>query len=145
MKRSIAWALAVGAPIVVAATIVGVVGPARIVALARHRTAMDVCRRLEEKRVAIGCADGGAPHGIGGDAKEYVTFDLPDVPGKTGQVLWFSDDDAFARTEEAFANAQALAGRHRYGNPSSRIFVQLNSQATDFDGYAARQVVDEAD
>jgi hypothetical protein len=103
--------------------------------------AVDVCAKLVATGVAANCKT-DAPGGIGAAAKERVVFDLPSVPGQTGQVLRFEKADFYDSTEKAFAGAAALAGRHQYGSRKALIFVQLNSDASDETGAKAKAVVD---
>jgi hypothetical protein len=108
---------------------------------AKKPSAGDVCSKLEAAQVATGCkAD--APAGLGAAAKERVVFDLPSVPGKTGQVLTFDTTENFDATVKAFDAAAVLAGRHRYNNPKKLVFVQLNSETPDATGLAAKAIVD---
>ncbi len=111
------------------------------VGCSKKPTAMEVCKQVESSGVASGCrAD--TPNGIGAAASEKVSFDLPSVPGKTGAVFGFADDEAYDKTEKAFAAAAVLAGPHRYGSKKARSFVQINSGLSAADGAKAKAVVD---
>lgn len=68
-------------------------------------------------------------------------FDLPSVPGKTGQVLRFAKSSDYEATVKAFDAAAVLAGRHRYGSSKALIFVQLNSEASSDVGAKAEGIV----
>lgn len=104
-------------------------------------SAMDVCKRLASDGVAANC-ETAPPKGIGIGAREKATFDLKSVKGKTGQVLAFDDDANFEKTVQAFEAEKKLAGPHRYGSSTARIFVQLNAEATDDDGKKSKAIVD---
>ncbi|HEY4158501.1 MAG TPA: hypothetical protein VGM29_10400 [Polyangiaceae bacterium] len=104
-------------------------------------TAQTVCAQLATSGVAANCKDGGPAGGLGSAASEYVVFDLPSVPGETGQVLRFEKPSDYAATVKAFDAAAVLAGRHRYGSESALIFVQLNSKASSDVGAKADAIV----
>jgi hypothetical protein len=104
-------------------------------------TAMDVCRTLEKDGVAANCRE-DKPGGLGAAAIENAQFDLPSVPGKTGQVMRFDRSDAFEATETLFVKAAMLAGPHRYGNKQKMIFVQINQGLSLELGKAAKATVD---
>ena len=104
-------------------------------------SAMSVCTTLVSSGVAANCKDGGPANGMGAAASEYVVFDLPSVPGETGQVLRFDKSSDFDATTKAFDAMAALAGRHRYGSSGALIFVQLNSGASTEVGKKAEDVV----
>jgi len=88
-------------------------------------TAMEVCRKFADTSAASGCVR-KTPAGLGADAKEAVSFDLPH--GKTGQVLRFEDADDYKECKAGFAKHALLAGPYRWGNKSALLFVQLNSE-----------------
>lgn len=118
-----------------------VVGLVFLACSAKKPSAMDVCKKLEADGVAAKCA-ADTPGGIGAAAKERVTFELPSVPGESGQVLSFEREDFYDSTEKAFAAAAALAGRHQYGSKKALIFVQLNSETGADVGAKAKAIVD---
>lgn len=105
-------------------------------------SAGDVCYKLEAAGVALKCQTGskGALGLIARSASEYVTFDLPSVPGKTGQVLRFRNAADYAEAVQGFEAASMLVGPHRYGSAKALIFVQLSS-ATPADVGAKAAVV----
>jgi hypothetical protein len=104
-------------------------------------SALDVCHQLETAGVAAGCKE-DKPGGLGAAAVEAAAFDLPSVPGKSGQVLRFDRDEFFSATEDAFGKAAILAGPHRYGSKKARIFVQMNEGASLEVGKRTKAVVD---
>ena len=104
-------------------------------------SAATVCQKLAAAGVAANCRP-SAPGGLGAAASERQEFDLPDVAGKTGQVLRFADAAGYDATVKAFDAAAVLAGPHRYGSAKARVYVQLNSGAAADVGAKARAVVD---
>ncbi len=104
-------------------------------------TAADVCARLERASVANRCRP-STPGGLGSAAIERIEFDIPDLKGG-GQVLRFEKSEYYEGAVSAFAAASVLVGRHQYGNPRTLIFVQLNSEATQWTGDNARAVVND--
>jgi hypothetical protein len=104
-------------------------------------TSMDVCGKLVQAGVAAACRE-KKPEGLGAAAIEAADFDLPSVPGKTGQILRFEKSDYYQKTYDAFAAAALLAGPHRYGSEKKLIFVQMNSGASLEDGKRAKAVID---
>lgn len=107
----------------------------------RQLTAMDACHKLEAAGVATNCKP-DKPGGLGAAAVEQAVFDLPSVPGKTGQVLRFDRDDFYDNAVTAFGNAALLSGPHRYGSKKARIFLQMNKEAPLDVGQKAKAVVD---
>jgi hypothetical protein len=103
-------------------------------------TAMSVCRKLEDAHVAKDCK-GDEPGGIGAAAKERVVFKLVESK-KTGQVLTFESHDAYTRTVDNFEKMKKLAGPHRFGDESTLVFVQLNSEASGEEVSGTHQVLD---
>lgn len=91
-------------------------------------SAMSVCQKLETSGIASNCKE-ALPGGIGANASERVSFDLPSVPGKGGQVLRFDRADLYENTAKAFEALAFLAGPHRYGSKKNLIFVQMNNNA----------------
>jgi len=103
-------------------------------------TAAGVCGKLVAAGVAANCKS-GTPGGLGAAASEQAVFDLPSVPGETGQVLRFDKSSDFEATTKAYDAVAVLAGRHRYGSSAALIFVQLNSGASTDIGAKAEAVV----
>lgn len=103
-------------------------------------SAMDVCKQIEATGVASNCRT-DTPRGLGLAAKELVAFDLTNVSGKSGQVLKFADVDTYTKTVDAYDAAAMLAGPHRYGSKTARVFVQANSGLSGEDGMKIRGVV----
>jgi hypothetical protein len=109
--------------------------------LSSKPTAMSVCKKLEEAKVASNCRE-DKPMGVGAAAVEKAAFDLPSVPGKTGQVLRFDKADAYKQTEDIFTKTAMLAGPHRYGNADKLILMQMNDGASLDVGKQAKAVID---
>lgn len=105
-------------------------------------TAAEVCRKLENAGVAKGCKQ-NVPSAMNARAKEEYVFDLVVPKGKTGHVLSFEKGDDYDATVKAYEAMAILAGSHRYGSSKTRIFVQLNSEASLDIGKKAKAVVDE--
>ena len=118
-----------------------VVGLILVTGCSKQPTALDVCKRLEATGAAAGCR-ASTPAGLGAGAVEGATFDLPSVPGKTGQVLRYGDATAYAAGVEGYGRAAALAGPHRYGSDRARIFVQANAGLGAAEGAKLRGVVE---
>lgn len=110
-------------------------------ACAKRPTAMEACKKLEATGAAASCRE-DKPGGLGAAAVEKAVFDLPGAAGKTGQVLRFDKDDAYAATEASFTGAALLAGPHRYGSKKALIFVQANESASLEDGKKLKAAVD---
>ena len=104
-------------------------------------TASGVCEQLVAVGVGAKCRPGGRPGALGAAAAEYVVFDLPALPGRTGQVLRFNTPADYAASVDAFASAAIIAGRHRYGSEHGLIFVQLSNEASTATGDKAKAVV----
>jgi hypothetical protein len=104
-------------------------------------SAADVCKRLEAAGVAKGCRE-EKPEVMTARAKVKYGFDLPSVPGKTGQVLTFADAEAYTATVQDFEKVAPLAGPHRFGSEKALVFVQLNSGASLETGKTARGIVE---
>jgi hypothetical protein len=106
-------------------------------------TAGDICHKLEAAGVAAKCqvASRGDAGLLAQAASDRVTFDLPSVPGKTGQVLGFRDAASYEQTVKGYEAAAILAGPHRYGSSKALIFVQMNSAASNDVGAKASAVV----
>lgn len=106
-------------------------------------SAGDVCHQLEAAGVAAKCqvASRGDAGLLAQAASEIVEFDLPSVPGKRGTVLRFADAASYEQTVKGYEAAAILAGPHRYGSSRARIFVQMNSAASNEVGAKASAVV----
>ncbi len=103
-------------------------------------TAMDACRKIEASGVGAACKE-DKPGGLGAAASEKAVFDLPSVPGKTGQVLRFEKEESYVTTEGSFEKAATLAGPHRYGSKKALIFVQANEGLSLEDGKKLKAAV----
>lgn len=106
-------------------------------------SAGDVCQKLEAAGVASKCQVGskGDLGVIGRSASEYVTFDVPSVPGKAGKVLLFRNAADYAEAITDFEAAATLVGPHRFGSSTALIFVQLPRTASADVGAKASGVV----
>jgi hypothetical protein len=104
-------------------------------------TPMSVCQSLTNSGIAAACHE-EQPKGLGARANAEAVFDLPSVPGHGGGVYSFASDEDYKATVDAFAAMATLAGAHRYGNPSRRIFVQLNESAPLDVGKKTKALVD---
>jgi hypothetical protein len=102
--------------------------------------ASSICKQIEAAGIGTSCTQ-VKPEIINARAKTKVDFDLVRVPGKKGAVLDFASADDYSATVNAYAAAAMLAGPHRYGNPSTHIFVQLNTGASLEDGGAVSAIV----
>lgn len=108
-----------------------------------HRSsasALDVCRKLETAGIAKNCKE-SKPGGLGAAASDQAVFDLVNTPDKTGQVLRFETASAYDQVVKQYEEMALIAGPHRYGSPSARIFVQMNEEASLEDGKKAKAVV----
>ncbi len=103
-------------------------------------SAASVCEKLTAAGVAENCHT-EAPGGIGASATEKFAFDIPKSSGKTGQVLKFDGEAAYAATVKTFDGMAGLVGPHRYGSEKALIFVQLNNETPAELGANARTVV----
>lgn len=120
-------------------TVIALVG---LAACSKKPAALDVCKKLETASVARNCKLNSERGGLVATAKEKAVFDLVAPADKTGQVLTFGSEGDLDATVKAFQAAAVLAGRHRYASTSALVFVQLNSDATEAEGSAAKGVVD---
>ncbi|MBR7193759.1 hypothetical protein [Gordonia sp. SCSIO 19800] len=77
--------------------------------------------------------------GIG--ATEKYEFELPSVPGESGQILVFSDRKIYTKTVAAYDEAAALAGPHRYGSPNALVVVQINEGLSAAEGQKVERLV----
>ena len=53
----------------------------------------------------------------------------------------FDRDDMYDHAVKSYLQAVLLAGKHQYGNPKKRIFVQLNKGASNEVGDQTRDIV----
>lgn len=104
-------------------------------------SAKDVCAQIEAGGIGTGCR-AEKPGGIGGGATEKYVFDLPSVPGKTGQILKFATADELAVSAAAFQGMSMFAGPHRYESKRALIFVQMNKDTPGTVGAQAKMLVD---
>jgi hypothetical protein len=104
-------------------------------------SAMGACQKLQSEGVASGCRE-DKPGGPGAAATEEVVFDLPSLPGKTGQVMLFPTDEAYNAAVKAFEAAAFFAGPHRYGSAKTHIFVQMDPRASLEVGKKAKAVIE---
>lgn len=88
-------------------------------------SAVAVCEKLVAAGVASNCEEEGFSEGLDAAASSRARFDLPTVPGKSGQVLTFARSVDYAATAKAFNRATV---RH-YGSERALVFVQLSSEA----------------
>ena len=91
------------------------------------KTAMDACKRFESAGAA-GCHEESVEPALTPGARQRVVFNLPS--GKRGQVFVFNDKDDYEKSAKIIEDMSA-AGKHRWGNKSSKVYVQLNKDATD--------------
>ena len=99
-----------------------------------------VCVKIVELNVGANCTE-AEPVGLGIGAIEKYEFELPSVPGESGQVLLFSDKATYDKTVAAYDEAASLAGPHRYGSPSALVFVQINEGLSAAEGQKVEQLV----
>jgi hypothetical protein len=92
------------------------------------KSAMDACRRFESIGAASGCHEESVEPALTPGARQRVVFNLPS--GKRGQVFIFDDKDDFEKSADKIEDMSA-AGKHRWGNKASKVYVQLNKDATD--------------
>jgi hypothetical protein len=102
---------------------------------------MVVCQKLVEAGLAESC-ESDSPAGLGAAASGMAVAKLTKPAGERAQVLVFDSADAYEKTEKAFDDAAALAGPHRYGNASKRVFVQANEGLSKADGKKLRGIVE---
>jgi hypothetical protein len=120
--------------------ILGLVGSIFMLACTQKPTAAAICKKIESTGIGKNCSK-VKPAVINARAKTKFDFDLVRVPGEKGAVLDFESDADYSATVEAYAAAAMLAGPHRYGNPSTRIFIQMNSGVSLEDGNAVKALV----
>ncbi|MGZ3422639.1 MAG: hypothetical protein ACXWUG_09130 [Polyangiales bacterium] len=103
------------------------------------KSAMDACRRFEVAGFASQCKEEPVEPALTPGAKQRAIFLLPS--GKRGQVLSFDDKSAYDKSAQSI-EALPSAGRHRWGNPKARIYVQLNQDATEDEAERVKSVLD---
>jgi len=118
-----------------------VAGVVALSGCSKKPSAEDACKRIEATGVGANCK-ASQPGGIGAAAVEKFEFDLPSVPGKTGQILRFDNEEKYTGAATAFASAAVLAGPHQYGSKKALVFVQANSGLSSADGAKLKAVVD---
>lgn len=99
-----------------------------------------VCQRIVDLGVGANCTE-SEPRGLGIGADESYEFELPSVPGESGQVLMFSNNKVFDKTVAAYAEVAELAGPHRYGSSNALVFVQINEGLSAAEGQKVEQLV----
>ncbi|WP_431839980.1 hypothetical protein [Gordonia hongkongensis] len=99
-----------------------------------------VCEKIVELGVGTHCTK-SEPGGLGIGATERYEFELPSVPGESGQILVFSDRKIYTKTVAAYDEAAALAGPHRYGSPNALVFVQINEGLSAAEGQKVERLV----
>jgi hypothetical protein len=102
--------------------------------------AAEVCRMIADLGVGANCTE-SEPGGLGIGANESYEFELPSVPGESGQVLVFSDRKIYDKTVAAFNEVASLAGPHRYGSSNALVFVQINEGLSAAEGQKVNQLV----
>ncbi|MDH6284930.1 hypothetical protein [Prescottella agglutinans] len=100
-----------------------------------------MCAKIEKSGVGANCSQ-DEPGGLGIGATENYAFDLPSVPGRSGQVMVFDDPKIYKKTVDAYAEMSGLAGPHRYGNERALVFVQINEGLSAQDGKTVKSIVD---
>lgn len=118
-----------------------VAGVVALSGCSKKPSAEEVCKKVVESGVGANCRS-SQPGGLGAAAAEKFEFDLPSVPGKTGQILRFENEEKYTGAATSFAGAAALAGPHQYGSKKALIFVQANNGLTAPDGAKLKAVVD---
>jgi hypothetical protein len=103
------------------------------------KTAMDACRRFEAAGAAKNCREESVEPALTPGAKQRVLFDLPS--GKPGQVFSFGDKDDYEKSAKSIEDLSS-AGRHRWGNAKSKIYVQLNKNADDAEAQKIHDALD---
>ncbi len=103
------------------------------------RSAMDACRRFESAGAASGCNEESVEPALTPGAKQRVVFKLPS--GKRGQVFSFDDKDDYEKSAKSIEKLDA-AGPHVWGNSKSKIYVQLNKEATSDEAQKLHSVLD---
>ncbi|MFD4183762.1 hypothetical protein [Rhodococcus sp. NPDC058514] len=99
-----------------------------------------VCQMIVDLGVGANCTE-SEPGGLGIGADENYEFELPSVPGESGQVLVFSNSKIYDKTVAAFEDVASLAGPHRYGSSNALVFVQINEGLSAAEGQKVEQLV----
>lgn len=99
-----------------------------------------VCQMIVDLGVGANCTQ-SEPAGLGIGADEKYEFELPSVPGESGQVLVFSDSKIYNKTVAAYDEVASLAGPHRYGSSNALVFVQINEGLSAAEGQKVEQLV----
>jgi hypothetical protein len=103
------------------------------------KNAMDACRRFESAGAATGCHTESVEPALTPGARDRVLFTLPS--GKRGQVFTFDDKKDYEKSAGIIEDMSS-AGKHRWGNESSKVYVQLNKDATDDEARKVKDVLD---
>ena len=103
------------------------------------KTAMDACHRFESAGAAKGCHEESVEPALTPGAHQRVLFTLPS--GKRGQVFSFDDKGDYQKSADTIENMSS-AGKHRWGNKTSKIYVQLNKDAADDEASKIKDVLD---
>lgn len=103
------------------------------------KSAMDACRRFESAGVASNCREESVEPALTPGARQRVVFNLPS--GKKGQVFIFDDKDDYEKSAKTIDDMSA-GGKHHWGNKSSKVYVQLNKDATDDEAKKVRDTLD---
>lgn len=120
--------------------VIAVVGSMVMLGCRAKPDAAGICKKIEASGIGKNCTQIKAEV-INARAKTKYDFDLVRVAGEKGAVLDFATDDDYSTTVNAYATMAMFAGPHRYGNPSTRIFVQMNTGASIDDGNAVKAIV----
>lgn len=100
---------------------------------------MDACRRFESAGAASNCHEESVEPALTPGARQRVVFNLPS--GKRGQVFIFDDKDKYEKSADTIEDMSA-AGKHRWGNKASKVYVQLNKDATDDEARKVKELLD---
>lgn len=103
------------------------------------KNAMDACRRFEAAGAATGCHTESVEPALTPGARQRVLFTLPS--GKRGQVFSFDDKGDYEKSAKNIEDMSS-AGKHRWGSKSSKIYVQLNKDATDDESRKVKDTLD---
>lgn len=99
-----------------------------------------VCQMIVRLGVGANCTE-SEPGGVGIGADANYEFELPSVPGESGQVMVFSDSKIYDKTVAAYAEVASLAGPHRYGSSNALVFVQINEGLSAAEGQKVEQLI----
>lgn len=103
-------------------------------------SAAGVCQMIVGLGVGANCTE-DEPGGLGIGADENYQFELPSVPGESGQVMVFSDSKIYDKTVAAYDDVASIAGPHRYGSSNALVFVQINEGLSAAEGQKVEQLV----